>query len=119
MLPLIRYERVNRSGPRIRGGPGGRTDMMDKPFPIEQVFPRLILFMLYVTTVHDMSSQEIILAITGVYLLLLVFIYHVPGIEKRDNMRQLRYGVAAFLLFVGPFCFLWVKQGYYSQLNRF
>jgi len=56
--------------------------MMDKPFPIEQVFPRLILFMLYVTTVHDMSSRELILVITGVYLLLLEFLYHVPSIFR-------------------------------------
>ena len=61
--------------------------MMDKPFPMEQVFPRLILFMLYVTTMYDMSSPEMILAITGIYMLLLVFIYHVPGILKDREKR--------------------------------
>ena len=58
-------------------------NMMNESFPIEKVFPRLILFMLYVTTVHDMKDPSVVLGITAAYLLCLFLIYHVPGILKK------------------------------------
>ena len=65
MLPLLFLERKNKN-------------MMNESFPIEKVFPRLILFMLYVTTAHDTKDPSVLFGITATYLLMLILIYHAP-----------------------------------------
>ena len=78
MLPLLFLERKNKN-------------MMNESFPIEKVFPRLILFMLYVTTAHDAKDPSVLFGITATYLLMLIMIYHVPKILGR-RMKDKKEG---------------------------
>ena len=57
--------------------------MMDESFPFEKVFPRLAMFMLYATVIHDVESPKLGLIITVMYIGLLLLIFHTPRRRKK------------------------------------